>query len=241
MTQKIKILSLAFASQLLLVSLSADDWKQETIGNLKIQNEPPSNGVRKLTFDQTFDKSRENENRNRSYKFYSNSMLMVFVGSDDVGLLPRADGSRMFHLLPMGSLTLHNYQQDGDNVRANLPDGSKAVFSKSSGELVSIEGFQVNLSPLERIDKMDKKLGGIELVPEQGHILIDYGWRIGEVPISQLWRKVKVTDSYKNVCTLKMSEFFKKDPSGAVEIIFKFESNDEIDSFLKKQCPKIKK
>ena len=73
MTQKIKILSLAFASQLLLVSLSADDWKQETIGNLKIQNEPPSNGVRKLTFDQTFDKSRENENRNRSYKFYSNS------------------------------------------------------------------------------------------------------------------------------------------------------------------------
>ncbi|MBN1498857.1 MAG: hypothetical protein JW982_01760 [Spirochaetes bacterium] len=228
---------------LLIISgiIFAVEPRQVTLGNLKITIQEDSH--RQLTFcgDQSYDAYRLNNNRNRSYTFFADSKLMVFVGTDDVGLLPRADGSRMFHLLPFKTNAVPEFTDtDTEDVNAVLPDGRNAVFSKTTGELAAVEGFIVASSPIARFDEMDKKSGGIELTPEKGSVLIDYGWRIGEIPISQLWRTVLVLDGYGNKYKLKMSDFFRADPDDRDEVIFRFRNNEELDKFFKVKCPKLK-
>ena len=88
---------------------------------------------------------------------------------------------------------------------------------------------------------MEKAAGGAELVPEKGYILIDYGWRTGEIPLTQLSRSVVIRDGYGNACKVRMSDLIMIDPTGAEEVKSRYESNAAFDAFLKKKCPNIRR
>ncbi len=239
---KNRIICLMLLTETLIAGLNASENRQVTLGNLEITIQAGRGGLLSFCAQQSYDTYRANSNRNRSYTFYTNSMLMVFIGTDDVGLLPRADGSRMFHLLPFRTKAEPEFQDSlSDSVTAVLPGGHRAVFSKQTGELIELEGFIVRTSPLVRFDEMVKKSGGVELVPEKGSILIDYGWRTGEIPITQLWRTAVISDGYGNSCKVSLRELFRVDPDDRDEVIFKYQNNEELDTFLKSKCRNIKK
>jgi hypothetical protein len=191
--------------------------------------------------DQEYYLLKANKNRNRSYSFFSNGRIMAFIGTDDYEFMSQSTGSRSFHLLPFKNQTAASYEPpSGDEINVKLPSGYKAVFSSEKGDIVSIEGFKVNLQPIEHFDIMVKKGGGIDIKPEKGNIVIDYGWRTGGMSISQLYRSSVIYDAEGNTCQVKNSELYIVDPKDTDEVIFKIKNNSELDIFLKKRCPMIK-
>jgi hypothetical protein len=121
----------------------------------------------------------------------------------------------------------------------NLPSGHKAEFSMESGEPIDLEGFHIKLSPLEHMTQIEKNKGFLEITPQNGFILMDYGWRTGEIPMSQLYREIKIIDGAGNSCKAKMNEVFQKDPRDSDEVVFLHETNDKLMKFLQKKCPKL--
>lgn len=193
-----------------------------------------------LSAGQTYEYRKKFENRYRSFTFMPNGQVMMFVSTEDDERLSRCTGSRCFHLLPFRKPAEPSWTDNGDGtVTLVLPSGHTAVFSTSTGEPLSIEGFTVKLSPLQHITQIEKNRGFAEITPQKGSLLFDYGWRTGEVPVSQLWRDITMADGTGAACKAKMSEVFKKDPRDADEVVFLHETNVKLKSFVLKKCPKI--
>ncbi|MCB1142972.1 MAG: hypothetical protein KDK54_12070 [Leptospiraceae bacterium] len=181
------------------------------------------------------------EGRDRGYTFDKNGLLMVFIGTNDYDRFSKSTGSRCLHFLPVLKQGTPSFVDLGDGkVEAILPSGHKAHFSTETGDLLWVEGYKVQTSPIEHMDKMVKKQGGIDITPEKGSLLFDYGWRTGEMSVSQLWRKSVIYDGYGNKCNIKNKDVFKKDPRDSDEVVFRYDSQAKLEAFLKKKCKKIR-
>lgn len=239
--------NLSAITVLLVLSLvigpdTLNGFTQKPLGNLimTVQEDRGEYFFLKSDYGDTL--RRGNADRYRSCTFYASSMLMVFIGTNDYERMSRSTGSRMFHLLPYKTKTTPVFNDtESDRVTAVLPGGHRAEFSKTTGELVWIEGYTVKTSPVTHFDGMVRSRGGIEITPEKGYVLIDYGWRTGEIPITQLWRTAVISDGYGNKCVVKMSDLFRPNPKDRDEVFFKFLTNVEFDAFLKQKCPAIRK
>ncbi|MCP4133818.1 MAG: hypothetical protein GY754_22810 [bacterium] len=213
----------------------------KTIKNLEIDVRKSKWEGCQLVLNMAYPLLEKNKQRNRSYNFNRFGLLMVFVGTEDYEKFSRCTGSRCLQLLPVKKQVIPSFKDTGKGVvDAVLPGGRKAEFSSETGELLWLEGFSVSLSPLEHMDKMIKKKGGINIVPEKGSLLFDYGWRTGEMSISQLWRKSVIYDGYGNSCSIKNRDVFKRNPKDRDEVIFKYDSNTKLKRFLRRKCPKIR-
>ena len=191
--------------------------------------------------DQEYYLLKANKNRNRSYSFFPDGRIMAFIGTDDYEYMSKSTGSRSFHLLPFKNKTVPSYDPPaGDEINVLLPSSHKAVFSAEKGDIVSIEGFNVALQPIEHFDKMVKNGGGVDIKPDNGNIVIDYGWRTGGMSISLLYMTSIIKDSFGNACQVKNSELYMVDPKDSDEVVFKIKNNPELAGFLKKRCPAIK-
>jgi hypothetical protein len=223
-------------------SISQDNCdKSESFKNIKLRLIVSRFSGCYFTVDQEYYLLKANKNRNRSYSFFPDGRIMAFIGTDDYDRMSQATGSRSFHLLPFKNQTVPSYEPpDGDEIKVLLPSGYKAVFSAEKGDIISIEGFKVNLQPIEHFDKMVKNGGGVEVKPEKGNIVIDYSWRTGGMSISLLYRTSVIYDSEGNSCQIKNSEIYMVDPKDSDEVIFKIKNNADLDGFLKKRCPAIK-
>ncbi|MBW7857725.1 MAG: hypothetical protein H3C43_05410 [Leptonema sp. (in: Bacteria)] len=107
-------------------------------------------------------------------------------------------------------------------------------MSKETGEIVGIDGFKFEISPLDHIDKLKAAKGGFRVLPLEGHLVVDYGFNMGDSPAGSSYIHPTITDSQGNKCIVKMAE--------VVELMdgkFKFTTNQEVRNFLKVRCPKI--
>ncbi len=191
-----------------------------------------------ISADQSFDKQKTQNERNRSWTFFADGLIMIFVGTNDYDRMSQATGSRCLQIFGRFR-EAPAFTETKDGVRLTLPTGRNALFSRETGDIVSLDGFDVQLTPLEHFDQMAKKEGGVAIKPRAGSLLIDYGWRTGEMSISQLWRPAVVLDGAGFKCTLKIGDFFSQDPEDADEVIFKHASDDALYTFLKSRCPGI--
>ncbi|HOD14164.1 MAG TPA: hypothetical protein PK307_00525 [Spirochaetota bacterium] len=193
-----------------------------------------------LSAGQTYEYRKKFEDRYRSFTFMPDGQVMMFVSTEDDERLSRCTGSRCFHLLPFRKPAEPSWTDNGDGtVTLVLPSGHKAVFSTATGEPLSIEGFIVSLAPLQHITQLEKNRGFIEITPQKSFLLLDYGWRTGEVPMSQLWREITIRDGNGTACRARMSEVFKKDPRDQDEVVFLHGTNAKLKAFVQKKCPKI--
>ncbi|MCU0849597.1 MAG: hypothetical protein MUD12_17085 [Spirochaetes bacterium] len=193
-----------------------------------------------ISAGETFDYAATRGDRYRSFMFMPNGQVMVFTGTKDDERMSRSTGSRYFHLLPFKTQGDPSYSDAGDGTVDILsPGGHRAKFSTENGEPVFIEGITIKLYPLRHIKEIEKNNGLMDITPEKGRLLIDYGWRTGEVPITQLWRNIEIKDGHGNVCKAKMSEVFRVDPKDKDEVFFIHDTNARLRQFLKKKCPKI--
>jgi hypothetical protein len=231
--------ALAGAGVTLAVSAENCDSSRQ-FGNLEVKLYKSKWGGCKLSAGQTYDYGKQLGKRYRSFTFSANGQVMMFVNTDDDERLSRATGSRCFHLLPFKRPVEPSYTDNGDGtVTLNLPSGHTAVFSTSTGEPISIEGFNLKISPLQHMSRIEKNRGFVEIVPQQGFLLFDYGWRTGEVPISQLYRDITIVDGSGASCRAKMSDVFKKDPRDPDEVVFIHDTNEKLKAFLKRKCPAL--
>ena len=219
---------------------TAQQEQSATFNNLemRIQHSPRSGWF--LSSDYSYQLRKKNSNRNRSFTFYESGVLMVFIGTDDYDRMSKSTGSRTFHLMPYKEKQTPAFgMKDAVTVEAQLPGGYRAYFSTETGELTGIDGYAVATSPMLHFDEMVKKQGGVEIRPEKGFLLFDYGWRTGGSSISQLWKASSVIDGLGNKCGIKNGDVYFVDPKDKDEVIFKFNNNGDLDGFLMKKCPKL--
>lgn len=220
-------------------SVSAQECEaREQFGNLDVRISHSRIRGCNIAADQTLDKQTAQSGRNRSWTFFADGLIMIFVGTNDYDRMSQATGSRCVQLFGRRQQTPAFRETEG-GVQLTLPSGPTAIFSTETGDILGIQGFDVQVTPIEHFDQMAKKEGGVTIKPRPGSLLIDYGWRTGEMSISQLWRPALVTDGTGKQCSLKIGDFFAQDPADADEVIFKHANDEALYTFLKARCPGI--
>lgn len=182
-----------------------------------------------------------NNERIRDYQLFQNGLIHIYASTSDKPKLSQSIGVRSFHLLPFNPTHSSYAKPDGSGmVDFIAPMGLRASVSKDSGKIVSLEGYTIRIGNMQHIDQMVAKKGDVTIKPKPGHVLVDYGFRLGEIPVSQMWRTVTVTDGYGNRCSTKITNFFKPRPGDAYEADFKFSSTSQVKNMLSSRCPQIR-
>jgi len=219
---------------------SNDGFEQSTFNNIEITIQELRPGDWRLSSDTSTHVRMKNKNRNRSFSFYKEGMVMVFIGTNDYDRMSKSTGSRTYRLLPFRETVKPSFARVDDNtIEGMSPTGHKVTFSAESGDVSAIEGFTVSTTPLEHFDEMVKKKGGVEIKPQKGFLLIDYGWMTGSSANSRIWTSPVIYDGMGNKCQVKNSELAMQDPNDRDEVILKYKTNGDMEKFLKKRCPSL--
>ncbi|XDD49183.1 hypothetical protein AB3N59_12225 [Leptospira sp. WS92.C1] len=182
------------------------------------------------------------QDRTRQFSFYDGGTMTFWITTSDSDKLDRTMLKRNFLLLPYRKKRDPDFVQTSEDfVDLLLPSGEKARFSTVTSDLISIEGLEVELSPLEHIDIMARTNGGIKIKPQSGRILFDQPHPRGtfKTAVKMKWNSF-LTDSYNNRCTIKNSDFYEADKTDEWEWKLKYTDNSSLSDFLKKKCPMLK-
>lgn len=216
-------------------------FKQSTFNNIEITIQEMRAGEWRLSSNSSYRLQMKNKSRNRSFSFNKEGMVMVFVGSNDYDRMSKSTGSHTYRLLPFRESVQPTFTRVDDNtIEGMSPYGYKVTFSAESGDVSAIEGFTVTTTPLEHFDEMVKKKGGVEIKPEKGFLLIDYGWMTGSSAHAKIWSSPVVYDGMGNKCQIKNSDLAVQDPKDPDEVILKYKTNEDMEKFLKKRCPALR-
>lgn len=181
---------------------------------------------------------KEDRSRYRIYSFNNSGEFSVFVSTEDSPSISLSTGQRSFVLFPRkenlgsSSLQINDVAQEA-SFRSFF--GTEAVFNLNTLELTSLAGFKVKFSNKSVLNNQ----GGVELVPEKGYAVLDFGWATGTSPISSRWamsKSSKFVDGNGVVCSIPNSELIAKGITGEPE--FKYKTDAEFKVLLKKRCPK---
>ncbi len=244
---------LIFASVILITLLSITvmsgqikaknkwEFSQKTFNNIEVTVQELTADKWRLSSTSSYRLQQQNRNRNRSFSFYKEGLLLVFVGTSDYDRMSKATGSRTYRLLPYRETVKPSFSQiDDTTIEGISPSGYRVTFSAESGDVSAIEGFKVATTPIEHFDSMVKKKGGVEIKPEKGFLLIDYGWMTGSAAHSKIWSSPVIHDGMGNRCQIKNSDIARRDPKDPDEVILKYTTNAEMETFLKKRCPALR-
>ncbi len=216
-------------------------FEQSTFNNIEITIQEMRAGDWRLSSNSSYRLQQKNNNRNRSFSFKKDGMVMVFVGSNDYDRMSKSTGSHTYRLLPYRESVKPSFNKIDDNtIEGMSPSGYKVTFSAESGDVSAIEGFTVTTTPLEHFDDMVKKKGGVEIKPEKGFLLIDYGWMTGSSAHTKIWSSPVVYDGMGNKCQIKNSDLAMQDPKDPDEVILKYRTSGDMEKFLKKRCPALR-
>lgn len=138
----------------------------------------------------------------RSYGLFSDGVLLVFNSFCD-GPVASCTGAREFHFFPRrGALKLH-IDPAVPSVAATLEDGGLATFDPATAQLASLERGEVVVDP--NVDPGNQ--GGVE-IPRYAGLMLDAGFRMGELPSGKPGRTSTFRDAAGNTCTVTNSEIF---------------------------------
>lgn len=182
-----------------------------------------------------------NEKRTRTTQLYSNGLVYFYAETSDKPKMSQSIGTRTIQFLPFKP-TMSSYSGPDSSgiIRFITPFGLKAEASTKTGLLTSVEGFDLRIGPMRHIDEMVRKNGDVTVTPRPGFVAIDYGFRLGNISTSQLWRDAIVMDGFGNKCTLKISTFFKNRPGDPDEVDYLYANNDAVKTMLARRCPQIR-
>ncbi|WCL50099.1 hypothetical protein [Leptospira sp. GIMC2001] len=193
-----------------------------------------------LVIEHSFEFYRKNETRTRTATIFNNGMIHFFVGTSDHKKLSKSTGAKTVHLIPFSETLIDLSSSNDEEISMKSPSGLNLKANFESGLISEIEGYEISFEPLTHIDTLAKINGGINIKPKPGNILIDYGFRLGEQPISQMNRNAAIYDGYGNSCAIKVKDVFKPDPKDRDEVILLYSNTEEMLKFINKKCPKIK-
>ena len=164
----------------------------------------------------------------RDYAFFSDGMLMVFNSYGDGEDTRRFTSAREFYFFPRTGAPDVNVDADAPAVTVTMANGDRVVFNTDDAQIASIGRGGVSVA--QRIDPADR--GGVEF-PSYNGLLLDVGFRMGELPSGVPGGDATFRSAYGQTCVVKNREIFTY---AAGERSFT-RSDAELSLWLKTRCP----
>ncbi|MDE2491173.1 MAG: hypothetical protein KGM24_10015 [Elusimicrobia bacterium] len=163
----------------------------------------------------------------RDYAVFSDGMLMVF-SSYGAGEGPDMTSARSFYFFPRRGLPRLETDKAAGTVRVVMADGGVATFDPATAQIAGLDRGAVTVSP--RIARDDD--GGVE-IPEYRGLMLDAGFRLGELPAGRPNAASTFRSAEGQTCTVTNSEIFAYKSGNPV---LKFDDAG-LSAFLKTRCP----
>lgn len=173
----------------------------------------------------------------RDFMFGDQSFLMIFA-SLGAGSPSTDTGARMFSFFPRATDLAYSLDENAQKVIIKVPSGATFTFDLAQHELESFTGLNV----IDHRQVTRSNRGGMEISPLNTGIVLDEGWRLGELPRTLKGKTSQFEDAHGNKCTVKNGDIFdlEYDPSGGINgAVLKFVTDEDLRDFLVQDCPKI--
>lgn len=198
-----------------------------------------------VTVQSTLAFQEQNSSRSRSFTFFPDGQMMVFIGTNDFPQLSRSTGSRTFTFLPRSDGSVQIYESlDGSLM---IITASGVVFSVDpiKATLTSINGYEFRqtqeISSSIPFSSLVAARGGVEILPAigSGKQLVDYGWRTGDLAYSKpgaiaTWYGDALMGDRLNSCKIMANLLFKVEDRD--NLVFKYSSDADLAGVLLKNC-----
>ena len=165
----------------------------------------------------------------RATSIFSDGVLMVFSsygdGSEDNPNLTSAREFRFFPRLRTPELLMDPAKL---TIAVRMADGGLVSFDQATGQIASFERGSVTVSP--RVDPAER--GGVEITSYAG-LLLDSGFRMGEMPSGRPAADSTFRSAQGQLCTVKNSELFAY-ANGDRTLKF---TDAQLSAWLKTRCP----
>lgn len=163
----------------------------------------------------------------RDYALFSGGMLMVF-SSYGAGQGSDMTSAREFYFFPRTAGLALEMDPAAGTIAVRLTDGGRATFDPASSQISGLDRGEVTVSP--RVDRAER--GGVE-IPRYDGLLLDAGFRLGELPSGLPDAESVFRNAQGQLCKVKNREIFSyrgRDHSLTFD-------DAGLSAFLKKRCP----
>ena len=164
----------------------------------------------------------------RDYAFFGDGMLMVFNSYCPEDNTVKCTSAREFYFFPRRNAPELFLDPAAPAVSVKMPNGGLVVFDPATAQIRSVDRGGVTVSP--RIDPADR--GGVEF-PSYNGLMLDAGFRMGELPSGKPDNESVFRSAYGQQCKVKNREIFSY-ANG--ESSFKF-VDQQLSVWLKTRCP----
>ncbi len=165
----------------------------------------------------------------RDYAFFDDGMMMVF-NSYGAAEGPTMTSARSFYFFPRRGPAELEMDPKSGTVAVAMADGGRAFFDPPTAQVKSLERGTVTVSP--SLDRAAR--GGVE-IPSYNGLLLDAGFRLGELPAGRPKATSVFRDAAGRTCAVTNDEIFSYaggDPA------LKYD-DAALSAFLKTRCPAL--
>lgn len=166
----------------------------------------------------------------RNYGIFSDGMLLVFNSFGDSENTAKDTGAREFYFFPRARVPELSIDAAGPSVSVRMADGGAIVFDPATAQPSAAERGSVSVAP--SVDRGNR--GGVEF-PAYSGLMLDAGFRMGELPSGRPDAESVFRDANGRTCPVKNREVFAY-ANG--DRSFRFE-DASLKAFLKTRCPAL--
>ncbi len=166
----------------------------------------------------------------RDFGIFSDGMFMVFNSFGDSEDTAKDTGAREFHFFPRSRAPALHIDPAAPSVSVTMADGGTVVFDPATAQPVSSDRGTVTAAG--SVDRGNK--GGVEF-PSYAGLVLDSGFRMGELPSGKPNNDSTFRDADGRTCAVKNSEVFAY---AGGDRAFKFD-DAALKAFLKTRCPAL--
>ena len=166
----------------------------------------------------------------RNYGIFSDGMLLVFNSFGDSEDTAKDTGAREFYFFPRAQVPALSIDAGGPSVSVRMADGGLLSFDPATAQPNAAERGSVSVAP--RLDRGNR--GGLEF-PSYSGLMLDVGFRMGELPSGRPSAESSFRDANGRLCAVKNSEVFAY-ANG--ERSFRFD-DPGLKALLKTRCPSL--
>lgn len=164
----------------------------------------------------------------RNFGVFSDGMFMVFNSFGDSEDTAKDTGAREFYFFPRLAPAVLHIDPAGPSVAVTMVDGSRLTFDPATAQPVSSDRGTVTVAGT--VDRGNA--GGVEF-PSYAGLMLDAGFRMGELPSARPSGSATFRDAAGRTCAVKNTEVFAY-ANGDRD--FKFDDAG-LKAFLKTRCP----
>jgi len=181
--------------------------------------------------------SRDLKNKYRSFSLTTQGHFFIFNVFDLYGSPANATGAKSYYMLPLleKDLTL-SFDSANHLIRITTPSHVEVHFDSLTTAIAHIS----NMTWSEDPDVNPNNKGGVEIsLPDAGVYIMDFGWRQGSDPRSQLDNQAKLLSAHKD-CTTSTKNLLNPiyDNHGYIDRFSpRFPTQALLEDFLTNHCP----